>query len=180
MLSADVEPSCKAAWTRRLGNIDWRIVGAKFAQRLLTPKDYMTYFKLILHRALLVRNINPDAPTSLCRICERETETISQLATCHKLKPFWHKFARLSCNPCLDSTQNERCILLGLLPDSPMPQALSDFHLILWKFILIHFTLVDLKKQRFIADDVWKGAVRRYASKVNSLSTRLQMQLVLT
>ena len=44
----------------------------------------------------------------------------------------------------------------------------SDFHLIVWKFVLIHFTLVDLKNQPFEANAVWTGALRRYRSKINS------------
>ena len=60
-------------------------------------------------------------------------------------------------------------MLLGL-SDPPLPKALSDFHLVLWKFILIHFTLVDLENKPFHQNVVWTGAVRRYASKVNALT----------
>ena len=46
-------------------------------------------------------------------------------------------------------------------------------HLILWKFILIHLTLVDLENRPFVADDVWTGAIRRYLSKANVLTFRV-------
>ena len=49
------EPTCKQAWEKRLGGaIPWNVVGAYFKGGLLTPKDYASYFKNILHRALLV------------------------------------------------------------------------------------------------------------------------------
>ena len=46
-------------------------------------------------------------------------------------------------------------------------------HLILWKFILIHLTLVDLENIPFVADDVWTGAIRRYLAKANVLTFRV-------
>ena len=46
----------------------------------------------------------------------------------------------------------------------------------MWKFILINFTAVDLKGQLFNADNVWKGALRRYASKVNSLTFKVNLR----
>ena len=55
----------------------------------------------------------------------------------------------------------------------PLLKALSDFHLILWKFILINFTLVELENKRFIADNVWNAAIRRYLSKANTLTYRV-------
>ena len=48
--------------------------------------------------------------------------------------------------------------------------------LITWKFVLISFTLVDLKGQKFDSANVWKSAVRRYLSKVNSLLFTLKLQ----
>ena len=54
-----------------------------------------------------------------------------------------------------------------------MPQAVGDFFLILWKFVLIHFTAVDLDRIKFDAEAVFTGAIRRYVSKVNVLPTRV-------
>ena len=44
---------------------------------------------------------------------------------------------------------------------------------ILWKFILVRLTLVDLERKPFVADDVWTGAIRRYLSKANVLTFRV-------
>ena len=55
-----------------------------------------------------------------------------------------------------------------------MPQAASDYFLILWKFVLIHFTAVDLDRTKFDESAVLTGALRRYVSKVNTLPTRIK------
>ena len=57
-----------------------------------------------------------------------------------------------------------KLIILGACTPK-LPPAISDFHLMLWKFIIIHFTLVDLDKRPFKHEEVWKGAMRRYLSK---------------
>ena len=46
----------------------------------------------------------------------------------------------------------------------------------MWKFILIHFTLVDLEHKPFRPRDVWLGAVRRYASKANKLTHKVRVK----
>ena len=57
-----------------------------------------------------------------------------------------------------------------------LPKSLSDMHLIIWKFIIIHFTLVDLDRKTFDPDKVLAGALRRYASKANSLTHQVQLE----
>ena len=177
-LPKQIPPSCIAAWEQRLGSIDWRQVGLKYTERLLTPKDFMTHFKLILHRALYTRHINPDCLSRLatnCRLCHAATERIGHLPDCSTLQPIFSSFLRLAgCNPT-DPTDRSRLLLLGLA-SPPLPQALSDLHLIMWKFILIHFTLVDLEHKPFRPRDVWLGAVRRYASKANKLTHKVRVK----
>ena len=58
-----------------------------------------------------------------------------------------------------------------------LPSAISDFHLILWNFIIIHFTLVDLDNRPFKPDEVWTGAIRRYLSKVHSLQQKIRLEV---
>ena len=153
-------------------------LGVKYSERLLTPKDFMTHFKLILHRALYTRHINPDHTSRLatnCRLCHAATERIGHLPNCSALQPIFKSFLSLAgCNPT-DPLEHSRLILLGLT-SPPLPQALSDLHLIMWKFILIHFTLVDLEHKPFKPRDVWLGAVRRYASKANKLTYKIRVK----
>ena len=56
-----------------------------------------------------------------------------------------------------------------------LPRAVSDLLLVIWKFVLIHFTLVDLQSSPFLTDQVWQGAMRRFASKANSLTHRMHV-----
>ena len=49
-------------------------------------------------------------------------------------------------------------------------------HLILWKFVLIHFTAVDLDKKKFDRSEVIKGALRRYVSEANAIATKVSLK----
>jgi hypothetical protein len=174
-LPQQILPTCVTTWERRLGNIDWGTVGLKYREKLITPKDFMPHFKLILHNSLLLRHKDSArraAGTTNCRLCGAAEERCTHLPRCRCLAPIWNRFIKLTKLKCNDDNSRSRLILLGL-SHPPLPKALSDFHLILWKFILINFTLVDLENKRFIADNVWNGAIRRYLSKANTLTYRV-------
>jgi hypothetical protein len=173
------DPTCKTAWEKRLGPIDWLTVGRMYSGRLLSPKDYMTHFKLILHRTLLTRAHNNKVPSFLCRCCANFTENIIHLARCAQLRPIWDALKELFELPPLSQNDSDRFILLGLLPSrAPLARAYTDLWLITWKFVLINFTLVDLQKKRFDPKATWKCAVRRYLSKANALYFTLNLQTI--
>ena len=112
----------------------------------------------------------------MCRLCHREVERISHLADCRCLRPIWDKFNTLHTIKPTSTTDRHKLLLLGVsVPE--LPQAISDLHLIIWKFIIIHFTLVDIDKRPFKTDDVWTGATRRYLSKVNSLQQKVRLEV---
>ena len=69
--------------------------------------------------------------------------------------------------------------LFALGPDGPLESGIVAFHLIVWKFILISFTQVDLAGTRFVPDEVWKGAVRRYISRVERLKVVVRTRVLL-
>ena len=69
--------------------------------------------------------------------------------------------------------------LFALGPDGPLESGIVAFHLIVWKFILISFTQVDLARTRFVPDEVWKGAVRRYISRVERLKVVVRTRVLL-
>jgi len=173
-------PSCVAAWEKRLGvNINWCSVGLRYRQRLLTPRDFMTHYKLILHRGLFTRSQSSVRIDDTCRLCNAHKETIRHLANCPKLKPMWDKYCHYCCITSTTPLDRECILLLGVREDGrALPQAPSDFLLIVWKFILINFTLVDLKQQKFIPEEVWKGAVRRYISKANTLTFKIMLKQI--
>ena len=77
-------------------------------------------------------------------------------------------------------TQRDRIVLFGDTECAPSPQVLhqatSDMHFILWKFVLIHFTAVDLDNKKFDRSEVIKGALRRYVSKANAISAKVSLK----
>ena len=165
-------PSCITYWNKLLGPLDWQAIGRKYREKLITPKDFMPHFKNVLHRSLLTRNRQKERIARLatnCRLCHRCTESIAHLAECVTLEPIWERFMELIPERPTNTQGRRTLILLGLTtPELPKP--FSDLHLILWKFILIHFTLADVENRNFDTTTVWEGAIRRYTSKVNSLT----------
>ena len=73
-----VPPSCLAAWAARIGPLP-EDVGTRYNQRLLTPRDWASHFKNIMHRAMRVRSHDDRDPG--CRCCRYARENIEHLAT---------------------------------------------------------------------------------------------------
>ena len=84
---------------------------------------------------------------------------------------------------CLDVWRHAWIVLnlFALGPDGPLESGIVAFHLIVWKFILISFTQVDLSRTRFVPNEVWnrKGAVRRYISRVERLKVVVRTRVLL-
>jgi hypothetical protein len=156
-----VPPSCIAAWENLLGPIRWEAVAVKYHSKILTPRDWASHFKLILHRALFTRTINPKAPSNSCRCCHRERERIVHLARCSKLEEVWRCFDRVSRTPANQITPTYR--LFGVRNDTPLPLALLDLHTVTWKYILLAMVQVDLDNLPFNPASIWKQALVRYA-----------------
>ena len=133
---AEKEPSCKQAWEQRLGGaIPWGVVGSFFQGGLLTPKDYSSYFKNILHRALLVRTRKPaEDGSKRCRCCGAADEHIAHLADCPVLREVWNKLETLA-----SLKHTPRLVLLGLDGECPMPGGIMALWLLCWKFAIIAF-----------------------------------------
>ena len=112
----------------------------------------------------------------MCRLCHQHIERITHLAECRCMRPIWNKFRSLHKIRTTDSSEHCKLVLLGYSTPELLP-AISDFHLILWKFIIIHFTLVDIDNRPFKPDEVWTGATRRYLSKVNSLRQKVRWEM---
>ena len=100
------------------------------------------------------------------------------MAECKVLLPIWTKFLAMLDTPPLPEDRTT-LILLGYSTPA-LPKALSDLHLILWKFILINFTLKDLQNRKFDSTAVWDGAIRRYASKANSLTYQVTQEVLVS
>jgi hypothetical protein len=164
-------------WAKLLGELDWRAIGLKYKELLLTPKDFMPHFKCILHRAFLTRRKNK-ARRAVgdvgCRLCSCANESLSHFPNCPVLKPLFTKLASLHYTTLPVGVEWDRLVLLGV-SSPPLPRAISDLHLVLWKFILINLTQRDLHNKPFDPRTTWRGAVRRYVSKANSLTHRTKL-----
>ena len=79
-LRARVAPTCLSAWEERIGALP-REVGERYKARLLTPRDWGSHFKNVLHRSLLVRSITTGEP---CRCCGHAREDLRHFGRCEK------------------------------------------------------------------------------------------------
>ena len=62
-----------------------------------------------------------------------------------------------------------RLLLLGVLEDRTMVgNTLNALRIIAWKFVIAQFTQVDMEGAKFCADTVWRMAVRRLITRLNS------------
>ena len=88
-----VDPSCLAAWELRIGKLPHDI-GQRYNNKLLTPKDWMSHFKNVLHRAFYSKNRR--AGDQLCRCCKSAIENLQHIATCSIAGMVFDDFALLA------------------------------------------------------------------------------------
>ena len=165
--AAEKVPTCRSAWEKRLGApLPWREVGALFQGGLLTPKDYSSYFKNILHRAMLVRSRMP-APdgSKCCRCCHGPEEHFVHLADCAVLRTeCWDRVASLAGLPF-----SRKLALLGATSQSGvLPRGLASLWILAWKFVIIEMTQVGLHGGEVDARAAWRQAVRRLVVRVHA------------
>ena len=75
----NVEPSCLRAWEQRIGELPPDI-GQRYNLRMLTPKDWASHFKNVLHRAMLTRAQQPG--DKQCRCCDAARESLQHFTSC--------------------------------------------------------------------------------------------------
>jgi hypothetical protein len=167
-----VQPSCKSAWEKLLGQIDWQTAAVRYSSKVLTPRDWASHFKLILHRAFFTRTINPKAPSSRCRCCHREPERIVHFAKCSKIAEVWKYYDRLTKVPLKSRSPTYR--LFGTIDNASLPLALLDLHTLTWKYILLAMVQVDLDNLPFSPSKIWKQVLHRYIRAVNSTTYHAQ------
>ena len=112
-----------------------------FQGGILTPKDYSSYYKNILHRAFLTRNRMPTEDGSTkCRCCGAAVESLSHFPHCPCLCTGWSRLLDL-----VDEKPNPRAILLGIGSGGQvLPRGWLALWLLLWKFIIISLTHIGI------------------------------------
>ena len=162
--------------------LPWKTIGASLKTLgLLTSRDVHSYFKNIVHRALFTHNIKPVPIIGrACRLCKTCTERIGHLPFCATLKPIWDRFLTLVRHQHGDAQPTHRLLLLGVLEDrkSLLANALNAFRIILWKFIILRFTMVDLENIPFCADTVWRMSVRRLITRLNKEEWQARLSMM--
>ena len=127
-----VPPSCLAAWAGRIGELPMDI-GERYNNKLLTPRDWTSHFKNVLHRAMLTRSITTQ---EACRCCDYARENLQHFAEC----PAWRGFGEmleLTGLPALqDPTEKLRFGLFALHPRGKVTDGWINLHLLLWKQLI--------------------------------------------
>ena len=173
-------PSCVKKWLEVIESvgegvnaINFRTLMERYKVGLITPKDFGSHFKLILHRAMLTNPHNPEAETSSCRLCGLTRESIWHWGECEGLKPIFETLR------VFDGGQRWDDLKLNLFGINEMkgrvPDGTSALHFMAWKFILIQMTQMSLKKQAFDSEEIIKYAVRRLHSRVKTAEYRITM-----
>ena len=145
-----VEPTCKKAWVDRASSwhvnvaIDWAALGQIFRSRLLTPVDFQSFFKFIIHRRLYVRSFMPEEDGyNKCRCCHSARESQAHLHRCSVLWPIWKEFRRIVGMTWKTVPHSMELTFLGITNKGEiLPESLRALHVILWKMIII-FNCID-------------------------------------
>ena len=70
--------------------------------------------------------------------------------------------------------------MLGVLEDrkSLLANSLNAFRIVIWKFIVLRFTMVDLEDIPFCADTVWRMSVRRLITRLNKEEWQARLSMM--
>ena len=120
-LAHEAKPNCIGYWSERAGlsqQLPFERLGFKYSNGLLTPKDYASHFKNILHHRLLLRSIKPSNGSSRCRCCHRYIEDTRHLAACKVLRKVWLYFNRLVAATHRQMKLTPELVLHGIATDN--------------------------------------------------------------
>ena len=168
------QPTCVASWDKILGQMNWDVIRSLYSSTGLTPRDWASHFKLVLHRAFFVRRINSDAPNPRYRCCGRELESLAHFAPCSVIGKVWRKFDLLHRN---SHTKDKAYRLFAVANGGLLPRGQADLHIITWKFILISLTRRDLYGEPFNPIKIWAGALSRYARNAHAIEYRAKREV---
>ena len=165
---AHVQPSCIEAWRVRIGDLPSDI-GERYNVSLLTPKDWASHFKNILHRAMWTKG--HDETDQECRCCRVAFENIQHWATCQSVQPIFRALARMMGVTVQwdDKRRAERFVLfLEVEGVKRQPAGWVNFHLVLWKYLIYQFVLVELEEEAFAPHEVWRATLDRFEKRAHA------------
>jgi len=187
-------PSCFKKWQGKFPGLDLRGVSERYSIGIVTPVDFGSHNKLIIHSGFLTNPHNPDAISPLCRLCGQTRESIEHWGECPTLEPIYSALREIDGGARWDDCclnlfgQHGRYKAPPPPPDSlPMgvssggqviAPGLSLVHFITWKFMLIHMTLLSLKKQPFFPTHVLAQARRRIKRKLEGTKEGIRICVI--
>ena len=166
-----VEPACRKAWEDRVGALP-KDIGEMYNTKLLTPRDWASHFKNVMHRALLVRSVTTGEP---CRCCGVAYENIQHFTHCEKAKDIFTELHAMSgAPPIIEEKEWERFCLFGLLPQGKMEEGWTALLLLLWKHLIAHLVQIEIEGARFKTTNVWAPAWKRLERKILALGVKVK------
>jgi hypothetical protein len=187
-------PSCFKKWQGKFQGLDLRGVSERYSVGIATPVDFGSHSKLIIHSGYLTNPHNPDAPSPLCRLCGQTRESIEHWGECPTLEPIFSALREIDGGARWDDCclnlfgQHGRHKAPPQPPDSLPTEVstggqiiapgLSLVHFITWKFILIHMTMLSLKRQPFFPTHVLAQARRRIRRKLEGAKEGIRICVI--
>ena len=163
----------------------WR----RFASPNITPRDSKNYFRIV-HRSFRTRNLIPqvssheESPNDegcACRLCLVERERFSHIGKCWVIRKVFKNIVQLAARYGKQMKVTQGMIYLGVLDErTALTGALSDLHIILWKFVVIDMVKVDTEGARFDVKQVWRAAVRRWEARAEAARIALERKVART
>ena len=151
-------PPCEQKWREALGlDHDISRIWHRLCRPSMTPRDFKNYYRYLM-RSMLTRNLrqgrplasNPHAPPSImCRMCANAHERFSHIQMCDVIEATFQPLAALAKALGSVCTNDQPFRALGLSAVDFLPGTLSDLHIILWKFVIIHMVAVDEEGRKF-------------------------------
>ena len=171
-------PTCVSKWTERfrpnpLSSLPFGAIANVYRNAFLTPKDYHSHFKNILHRRLKVRSYAPHNGSTQCRCCGNDDESITHFPECTKLRPLYSKFIELAALAGCSINPTPELLILGVADDhTTIPRGLHVHNLLLmmYKLLIAHLTSIDTEGAKLNVAGVWTGAGHRFMTKARARS----------
>ena len=97
----------------------------------------------------------------MCRVCGMWPERQSHLPQCAKFLEVFQRFHNLAASCIKMGDLDEPLMMLGWMGSAYLPPALSAIHIILWKFIMITFTRIEIHGEKWDTEAIWAQTLHR-------------------
>jgi hypothetical protein len=163
------EPNCKRKWEEIMGDVNWQAVGKRYKQGLLTPADFGTHYKCIVHRQFKLRR---GEGGDSCRVCGTQKETVQHFGSCGGMKKIFQSLRTIDKG---SRWNDDRMNLMGLQGRGVVKRGVSAIHMMVWKQIIPELVRADSSGEKFKCSAVLKRAARRYITREEALQMTIKL-----